>query len=118
MKIVYMSLTGNVRSFVEKLGSVETLEIISGDEVIDQPFLLITHSPDGGEIPYEIEDFMEAYSDLCVGVAASGDRAYGEDYTIVAETISEEYGVPIVHRFEFAGEEDDVLIVKAFIANN
>lgn len=115
MKIVYMSLTGNVRSFVGKLGSDNVLEIINGDETVDEDFLLVTHSPDAGEIPYEVEDFMEEHADFCKGVAASGDRAYGDDYTMVAETISEEYGVPIVHRFEFDGTDEDVQIVKNFI---
>ncbi len=116
MKIAYMSLTGNVRSFVEKLGVTDPVEIVSGDETIDEDFVLITHSPDAGEMPYEVEDFMEEHKDFCKGVAASGDRAYGDDYTLVAETISEEYGVPIVHRFEFDGTDEDVAIVKEFIS--
>ncbi len=115
MKVVYMSLTGNVRNFVSKLGTDNVLEIVNGDEQVDEEFVLVTHSPDAGEIPYEIEDFMDEYKDLCKGVAASGDRAYGDDYTMVAETISEEYGVPIVHRFEFDGSDEDVEVVKQFI---
>ncbi len=115
MKIVYMSLTGNVRNFVGKLGVEDALEIVTGDETIDEDFVLVTHSPDAGEIPYEVEDFMEEHADFCKGVAASGDRAYGDDYTLVAETISEEYGVPIVHRFELDGTDEDVDVVKKFI---
>lgn len=115
MKIVYMSLTGNVRNFVDKLGAVEPLEIINGDETIDQDFLLVSYSPDAGEIPYEIEDFMDEHKDLCKGVAVSGDRAYGDDYTLVAETIAEQYDVPIVHRFEFDGTAEDVEVVKRFL---
>ncbi len=115
MKIVYMSLTGNVRNFVGKLGVSNVLEILSGDETVDEEFLLITHSPDAAEIPYEIEDFMDEYGQLCKGVCASGDRAYGDDYTMVAETIRDQYDVPIVHRFEFDGTDEDVAIVKQFL---
>ncbi len=115
MKIAYMTLTGNVRDFVSKLTAEEVVEIKTGDETIDGDFVLITHSPDGGEIPYEVEDFLDEHKDQIKGVAASGDRAYGDDYTLVAETISEQYGVPIVHRFEFAGKEEDVKIVQEFI---
>lgn len=115
MKIAYMSLTGNVKNFVSKLNTEEPLEIISGDEIIDQPFLLVSFSPDAGEIPYEIEDFMEVHSELCKGVAISGDKAYGEDYTLVAETISDEYDIPIVLRFEFDGTAEDVEVINNFI---
>lgn len=115
MKVVYMTLTGNVRNFVGKLGTVDPLEITTGDETIDEDFLLVSFSPDAGEIPYEIEDFMDEHKELCKGVAVSGDKAYGDDYTLVAETISEEYGVPIVHRFEFDGTAEDVQIVKDFV---
>lgn len=115
MKVAYMSLTGNVKNFVSKLNTEEPLEIISGDETIDEPFLLISFSPDAGEIPYEIEDFMEENSKLCKGVAVSGDKSYGEDYTLVAETISDEYNVPIVLRFEFDGTAEDVEEVNNFI---
>ncbi|WOO87130.1 class Ib ribonucleoside-diphosphate reductase assembly flavoprotein NrdI [Mollicutes bacterium LVI A0039] len=115
MKVAYMTLTGNVRNFVSKLDTVDPLEIVTGDETIDEEFLLITFSPDAGEIPYEIEDFMETHGDKCLGVAASGDKAYGDDYTLVAETISLEYDVPIVRRFEFAGTDEDVEFVNQFI---
>ncbi len=115
MKIAYMSLTGNVRNFVDRLGVSDLVEIVTGDESIDGDFVLITHSPDAGEISYEIEDFMDEYKNYCKGVVASGDRSYGDDYTLVAETISEEYGVPIVHRFELMGTDEDVEVVKNFI---
>ncbi len=115
MKVVYMTLTGNVRNFVGKLNTTDPLEIVSGDETIEEEFLLVSFSPDAGEIPYEIEDFMDEHKDLCKGVAVSGDKAYGDDYTLVAETISEQYGVPIVHRFEFDGTDEDVAVVNQFL---
>lgn len=115
MKIVYMSLTGNVRLFVNKLNTSEPLELKTGDEVIDEDFLLITYTPDMGEIPYEVEDFLEVHSQYCKGVVASGDKSYGPDFTMVAQTISDQYDIPIVHRFELDGKEEDVLIVNEFI---
>ncbi len=116
MKVVYMSSTGNVRAFINKLGTENVLELKTGDETVDEDFIIITHSPDGGEIPYEVEDFLDAHEEYVKGVAASGDRAYGEDYTLVAETIAEQYNIPIVSRFEFMGTDDDVQKVKEFIS--
>lgn len=115
MKIVYMSLTGNVKNFVGKLDTQDPLEIISGDEEISEDFVLVSFSPDAGEIPYEIEDFLDVNRQFCKGVAVSGDRAYGDDYTLVAETIADQYEIPIVHRFEFDGTAEDVRIVNEYI---
>lgn len=115
MKVVYMSLTGNVKLFVNKLETMEPLEIVTGDETIAEDYLLITYTADMGEIPYEVEDFLEVNREYCKGVAASGDKMYGDDYTLVAETINEQYGIPIVHRFELEGNDEDVNIINDFI---
>lgn len=115
MKVVYMSLTGNVSLFVNKLNTTDSLELKTGDEVIDEDFLLITYTPDMGEIPYEVEDFLEIHRDFCKGVAASGDKTYGADFTMVADTISEQYDVPIIHRFQHDGNDEDVAIINQFI---
>ena len=43
MKVVYASRTGNVQSIVDQL-DVDALEISSGNEVITEPYILITYN--------------------------------------------------------------------------
>ncbi|MGL4662774.1 MAG: class Ib ribonucleoside-diphosphate reductase assembly flavoprotein NrdI, partial [Culicoidibacterales bacterium] len=58
MKIVFASQTGNVASFVEKL-ELDAIEIISGNETIEEEFVLITYTDGDGDVPYVVEEFLE-----------------------------------------------------------
>jgi protein involved in ribonucleotide reduction len=42
------------------------------------------------------------------GVAASGDTSYGDAFCGSADEIADTYGVPVLHKFEFDGNEEDV----------
>jgi|SRR5690554_5306276 len=108
MKIVYFSRTGNVRSFVEKLGLDDIFEIEDGSETVDEDFVLITFTDGYGEVPIEVEDFLEDNAEFLKGVASSGDKSYDEAYCLAANEIADTYGVPILGKFEFDGEAEDV----------
>lgn len=56
MKYVYASRTGNVQSIVSELG-LDALCIQSGDEVMEEPFILFTYTDGYGDIPMEVESF-------------------------------------------------------------
>lgn len=43
MKVVFASRTGNVQSIIDRLG-IDALEITSGDELIDESYILITYT--------------------------------------------------------------------------
>lgn len=57
MKYVYASRTGNVQSIVSELG-LDALCIQSGDEVMEEPFILFTYTDGYGDIPMEVESFF------------------------------------------------------------
>lgn len=114
MKIVYISLTGNVEKFVNKLEN-EKLEIISGEEEIKGDFVVVTNTMDYGELDFALEEFLDEHESQIKGVAASGQRGYGNDFAISADVIAKKYRVPIIHKFEDEGTENDVQIVKEFI---
>lgn len=40
----------------------------------------------------------------------------GSNYAKAADLIAEEYGVPIVHKFELAGTTEDVAKVREFVS--
>lgn len=53
-------------------------------------------------------DFLAANSAYLAGVAASGNRNWGDNYAKAADIIATQYGVPMVGRFELAGTDADV----------
>ena len=108
MKIVYASRTGNVQSFIDKLGMTDVLQIESGTESVDDKFVLVTFTDGYGEVPEEVMDFLQSNADKLVAVAASGDTGYGEAYCLAADVISEMYDVPVLLKFEFDGSQEDV----------
>jgi protein involved in ribonucleotide reduction len=108
MKIVYASRTGNVQSFVDKLGMSDTLQIENGNETVNEKYVLITYTDGYGDLPEEVENFLEKNANNIVGVAASGDLGYGEAYCLSADVVANTYGVPIMAKFEADGSTEDV----------
>ncbi|HHU56213.1 MAG TPA: class Ib ribonucleoside-diphosphate reductase assembly flavoprotein NrdI [Acholeplasmataceae bacterium] len=108
MKVVYASRTGNVRSFIEKLGVDNVLEIEDGTETVDEKYVLVTYTDGYGELPPEVETFLEHNADNLVAVAASGDTSYGDAYCLAADEVADRYGVPILLKFENDGTNEDV----------
>ena len=117
MKIVYMSMLGNTRRFVEKL-EMPSLELSDQNAFteIHEPFILIAPT-------YEIEatdilnDFLETEDNIsfCQGVVGGGNRNFNDLFCFTAEDISLDYDIPILHRFEYQGSEHDVNKVKEIV---
>ncbi|MCY7780047.1 class Ib ribonucleoside-diphosphate reductase assembly flavoprotein NrdI [Bacillus haynesii] len=108
MLIAYYSLAGNVRRFVAKTGL--TAVEIKADMLLTEPFVLVTGTYGFGQVAGTVWDFLADNGDLMAGVAASGNRNWGGNFAKAADLIAEEYGVPIVHKFELAGTTEDVRI--------
>ena len=114
MKVVFASRTGNVQSIVDCL-SVDALEISSGDEAVSEPFLLITYTDGYGDVPAEVEDFLNDNGSLLKGVIVSGDLGYGEAYCQAGDTISEQYQVPCLYKVENEGTDEDIVKMTEII---
>lgn len=108
MKLVYMSRTGNVQSFVEKTGIADTFEIENGNEKVNEKFVLVTFTDGYGDLPEEVATFLSNNAEHLVAVAASGDMSYDEAYCLAADVVADTYGVPIIGKFEFDGTDEDV----------
>ncbi len=108
LRIYYASLTGNVRRFASKLGR-QTLEI-RPNMCVEEPYVLITYTFGFGEVPTKVADFLRMNGSLLRGVAVSGNRNWGENYGKAGDIIAQEYGVPLLHKFELGGTAEDVRI--------
>lgn len=110
MLIAYDSKTGNVKRFINKL----SLPAIQIDEQmkVDEPFVLVTYTTGFGEVPPRVRAFLERNYQHMLGVAASGNRNWGNKFGRSADLIAERYHVPIISKFEMAGTKNDALLFE------
>lgn len=110
MLLVYMSLTGNVRNFVDRTG-MDSLEISESSvyKEVDEDYIIVIPSY-VGYINDEVEDFLEYGNNLhrLVGFASSGNLNFNDLYCINAKELSKQYNKPIIFTFEYSGTDDDV----------
>lgn len=121
MLVAYASKTGNVKSFVSKLGQqcdITTHHIKQENiEKMNEPFILITYTTGIGKIPEEVSEFLSHNAHLMIGVVGSGNMNWGSMYCMASVNVATKYDVPLIHRFEMRGMPNDVRIVKEFIEN-
>lgn len=114
MEIAFLSLTGNVRSFVDKLEYVSTEIPYSNPFVkMNNDFIVIVPSYDD-EITEIINDFLTYQSNInhLKGVAGSGSLNYNKKFCFNANEIAKKFDVPLIYKFEFSGIEQDVINFK------
>ena len=108
--ILFDSRTGNVKRFIEKMGL--PAKPIHSALVIEEPFVLITYTTGFGEVPETTMEFLSRNGSLLRGVASSGNRNWGYKFAVAADIISEQYCVPILHKFEISGTPTDITTMK------
>lgn len=106
--IYFASMTGNVRRFVAKTGL--PAEEIRAETVATEPYILITYTFGFGEVPNLVKLFLSKNADLMRAVAVSGNRNWGEHFGGAGDVIARQYNVPLLHKFELSGTQEDVEI--------
>ncbi|WP_010632795.1 class Ib ribonucleoside-diphosphate reductase assembly flavoprotein NrdI [Sporolactobacillus vineae] len=106
MDIIFHSMTGNVRRFLEKV----QLPHRSMDHIndVDHPFVFVTNTVGFGQAPEQVMRFLEKYRSRLYAVAASGNRNWGSNFAHAADEISRAYHVPILMKFELNGTDEEV----------
>lgn len=106
MLIVYTSMTGKVREFINKTG----LRAVDIEDIAftDEPFIFVTYTIGFGEVPGLAQDFLNDEHENMVAVAVSGNKIWGQNYGKAGDLISEWYNVPLLMKFELSGTNDDV----------
>lgn len=102
-------MTGNVQRFVSKLTTSTTVKI-TDDLIINEPFVLITYTIGFGNVPETTLNFLKKNYAQLKGVAASGNRNWGEFFGRSGKLISGQYKVPLIHTFELSGTDQDLSI--------
>jgi protein involved in ribonucleotide reduction len=112
MLVVYDSKTGNVQRFVNKLKLPDN-KLLKINQVlkVQEPYILITYTTGIAQVPRTTLDFLQFNHDFLKGVISSGNRNWGQYFASSADQISNMYEVPILHKFEMSGSEEDVRIV-------
>ncbi|BBD90708.1 ribonucleotide reductase stimulatory protein [Staphylococcus caprae] len=119
MKVVYFSFSGNVRHFIQRAGIDDTMEITQDNctESVSEPYILVTGTIGFGEVPQPVQSFLEVNHAQLQAVAASGNRNWGQNFAKAGRTISEEYNVPLLMKFEVQGTNNDVIEFKDKVGN-
>ncbi len=112
MLLAYASKTGNVERFVSKLGGHASLKIETGLEQISEPCVLITYTTGIGQVPSEVEAFVQKNQAHIKGLACSGNRNWGDRFAAAGHALSNRFGLPLVHTFEMSGRSADVAEFK------
>ncbi|GGB00442.1 class Ib ribonucleoside-diphosphate reductase assembly flavoprotein NrdI [Macrococcus hajekii] len=106
MKIIYYSLTGNVRRFLQK--SKFEGESLLETQTVDEPFIMVTGTIGFGEVPDAVRHFLNRHAYYLAGVASSGNRNWGQNFAKSGDLIAAEYHVPLLMKFELHGNPSDV----------
>lgn len=107
MLIIYDSMTGKVRNFVSRL-NMENMKITEG-LIVNEPFVIVTYTTGFGQVPRKVINFLRENHSYLQGVAASGNKNWGDTFAMSANVISEMYNVPIIHKFELSGSDTDII---------
>lgn len=117
MRIVYFtSKTGNTARFVDKLKLAST--IITKGLIVNEPFVLFIPtyaSREGkGSVAKPIINFLNEIDNRSnlTAIVGFGNRSFGENFAIGSEVVSLKCSVPILHKVELFGTQNDIDIVR------
>lgn len=107
MRILYETMTGNVKRFLAKTGLDH--QPISNVGSVDEPYVLVTNTIGFGDAPDQVKDFLKRNGSCLVAVAASGNRNWGHNFAHAADVVAEMFHVPVLYKFELGGTAEDVV---------
>lgn len=131
MKILYISISGNTRSFIKRLvsyaakqhdTSIEVKEIHENSTFEDETEPFFTFVPtylDGGngvdngdtEILTEaMREYLDHHDNYryCLGVVGSGNKNFNHQYCLTAKQYAEKFNFPFLADYELRGTQEDL----------
>lgn len=119
MKLVFFSLTGQTRRFIQKLNlPAYEIDTTNPFHQINEPFILVVPTYDA-EVTEVVNDFIEFKNNQSYlkGVAGGGNRNFAELFIFTAKDIARDYHIPLLFEFEFSGTEQDVNKFKKVVSD-
>lgn len=119
----FSSVTENTARMVQKLDlPAVRIPLKTADAesfTVDEDFILMTPTYGSGRVPPQVVKFLnfEPNRVRCKGVIGSGNRNFFEDFAKAGDIVSAKLQVPILYRFELAGTNEDVQILREGIEN-
>lgn len=140
LTLIYMSLSGNTKSFINRLEkllskdyNIKTINIkdlvkeknefykISENFIAFVPtYLEGGNGIDNGTreiLTTPLKDFIsyEENYKYCLGVIGSGNKNFNKQYCLTAKQYSEDFNIPLLDTFELRGNNEDLDRVKNII---
>lgn len=110
MFLVYYSMTGNVKNFVERVG-LPSKEINPTNPCfeVNEDYIVVVPSY-VGYVNEDVEDFIDYSNNKnhLVGFASSGNLNFGDLYCVNAKELSKKYNKPLMFTFEYMGTDLDI----------
>ncbi|MGV4321137.1 class Ib ribonucleoside-diphosphate reductase assembly flavoprotein NrdI [Bacillus mojavensis] len=114
MILVYLSLTGNVENFVERVG-MKSVKLDHSNPFleINEDFILITPTYND-DLTDTLSDFVDHENNLnhLIGFVGSGNRNFDKSFCFNAKDLSYKYSKPLIFTFEFSGTDYDIIEFK------
>ncbi|GMA08437.1 ribonucleotide reductase assembly protein NrdI [Tetragenococcus halophilus subsp. flandriensis] len=134
MNVVYISISGNTRSFVQRLQRFAEEKNNSNDLIIHakeiddntpeeeetEPFFAFVptyleggNGIDNGDqeiLTESLRDYIEFKNNpnLCLGVIGSGNKNFNDQYCLTAKQYAEQFDIPFLADFELRGTNDEI----------
>lgn len=110
-QIVYFSLTGQTRRFVNKLSKYSAWEIDPMNPFVEnsEPYILVVPTYERPVVE-AVDDFLQTGDNqaFCRGIFGGGNRNFAQLFCFTAKDMAQEYQLPLLHLFEFQGSDYDV----------
>ncbi len=117
--VYYSSSSKNTERFINNGAFKNVIRIVSGEEKVDEDFICIcpTYANGSGEgsIPEQVKEFLKLNKPHLKGVIGTGNINFGRMYGISADIISRKFQVPVLYKFELAGNKKDVKYVTRLL---
>lgn len=122
--VVYYSVSGKTRRFVSRISDKHNVIELGCDPFIQmtEPFICIVPSYEQHVFPDVYDSFEDFFMtgnnvSLCKGLFAAGNRNFAELFGVTANELRDEFGLDILHYFEFQGSDYDLEKIEKELDN-
>ena len=122
--VVYYSVSSKTRRFVSRISDKHNVIELGYDPFIQmtEPFICVVPSYEQHVFPDVYDSFEDFFMtgnnvSLCKGLFAAGNRNFAELFGVTANELRDEFGLDILHYFEFQGSDYDLEKIEKELDN-